>query len=85
MYNIKKKILYNKNRRLRNRYSYKTVRTIVKKIRKEIEKARDIKYLESYYSYLSSKLDTLAKKKIIHKNKAANLKSKLASAINAIK
>lgn len=85
MSNLKKKILHNKNRRLRNRYSSKTVRTIVKQIRKEIEKARDIKYLESYYSYLSSKLDTLAHKKIIHKNKAANLKSKLASAINAIK
>ena len=56
-----------------NHYHAKTVRNSIKKVRTTSEEAEVIKQLPGVVSML----DKLAKKKVIHKNKAANLKSKL--------
>ena len=56
-----------------NHYHAKTVRNAIKKVRSTSEEAEVTKQLPGVVSML----DKLAKKKVIHKNKAANLKSKL--------
>jgi small subunit ribosomal protein S20 len=56
-----------------NHYHAKTVRNAIKKVRASNEEAEVTKQLPGVVSML----DKLAKKKVIHKNKAANLKSKL--------
>ncbi len=64
-------------RRLRNRYYAKTARNAVRNLRKLTNKAEATEKLAK----VSSMLDRLASKKTISKNKAANLKSKLAKHI----
>jgi small subunit ribosomal protein S20 len=71
----------NNAKRLRNRFQAKTTRNLVKKIRDTKEKAEAVKSLPE----VIAKLDKLAKKNIIHKKKASNLKSKLTRHVNAIK
>lgn len=75
-----KRIRQNERRRLHNRYYAKTMRNTLKDFRNISEK----KEAEEKYPKLSSFIDKLAKRNIIHKNKAANLKSKLAKQINAL-
>lgn len=67
-------------RRLQNRYKVKTLRTFIKRLKNTKEKQAAIEL----YRVVSSKLDKLAKKKIIHKNKAANNKSTLAKFVNSL-
>lgn len=67
-------------KRLRNRYVAKTTRNSVKKLRSLTDKAE----AQKLYPSVCSMLDKLAKKNVIHKNKAANLKSKLAHHVNAL-
>ena len=67
-------------RRLRNRYYAKTARNAVRKLRATTEKPE----AAELYKKVSSMLDKLAKKNVIHKNKAGNLKSKLALHINKL-
>jgi len=69
-----KRIRSNDAKRLRNRYQAKTTRTFIKRLRATTEKTE----AQSLYRTVSSMLDKLAKKSIIHKNNAANQKSKLA-------
>lgn len=71
----------NDAKRVRNRYQARTTRTAIKNIRSAKTKAEASKEL----SKIVSMLDKLAKKKIIHKNKAANLKSQLVRHINGLK
>ncbi len=68
-----KRIRSNEKRRILNRYHAKTMRNAVKKFRSLTEK----KIAEESLPKLVSLIDKLAKKRIIHKNKAANLKSSL--------
>jgi len=75
-----KRIRQNEARRLHNRYYAKTTRTFVKKLRKITNKEEALKLLPK----VSSMLDKLAKRNIIHKNKASNLKSKLARYVNSL-
>jgi len=75
-----KRIRQNEARRLHNRYYAKTTRTFVKKLRKTTNKEEALKLLPM----VSSMLDKLAKRNIIHKNKASNLKSKLARYVNSL-
>ena len=63
-----------------NRYYAKTTRNAVKKLRNTTEKAVAVELLPK----VSSMLDKLAKTNVIHKNKANNLKSKLAIYINKL-
>ncbi len=76
-----KRIRANDAKRSRNRYQAKTVRTAIKALRSE----KDKKAAQKALPKLSSMLDKLAKKNIIHKNKAANLKSSLVKHVNGIK
>ena len=75
-----KRIRQNEVRRLRNRYYHKTARTAMKVLRNEEDKAAASEQLPKGISLL----DRLAKKNIIHKNKAANLKSKLTKHVNKL-
>ena len=67
-------------RRDRNKYYHKSTRTAIKNLRTETDKAA----AEEQFPKVSSQIDKLAKRNIIHKNKAANLKSKLAKHIAAL-
>ena len=76
----KKDVRQDTKRRDRNRYYGKTTRNAIQKLREEkVEKEAGAKLPE-----VSSIIDKLAKKGIIHKNKAANLKRKLARKINTL-
>jgi len=73
-----KRIRNTKTKRTLNRYQGKTVRNAVKKIRETEEKETMFKDLPN----VVSQIDKLAKKGVIHKNKASNLKSKLMRKAN---
>lgn len=72
-----KRIRRNEAVRLRNRYQHKTVRNAIKKLRNEEDK----KAAEALLPTVVGMIDKLAKRNIIHNNKAANLKSKLMSRV----
>ncbi|SFD99325.1 30S ribosomal protein S20 [Thermophagus xiamenensis] len=76
----KKRIRKSEKQRLHNKYYAKTARNAIKKLRNTTDKSE----AEALYPKVTSMLDKLAKKNIIHKNKAANLKSKLARHINQL-
>ncbi len=75
-----KRIRRNEEVRLRNRYQHKTTRNAIKKLRNESDKKKASALLPS----VMSMIDKLAKRNIIHDNKAANLKSKLTKMVNAL-
>lgn len=76
-----KKIRSDETKRLRNKYQLKTTRTYVKRLKETEDKAE----ADKLYKEVAAMLDKLAKKNIIHKNNAANKKSKLAKMVNALK
>ncbi|MBY0536910.1 MAG: 30S ribosomal protein S20 [Chitinophagaceae bacterium] len=67
-------------RRDRNKYYGKTTRNAIRDL-KEIKTATEA---GAKLTEVSSMIDKLAKRGIIHKNKAANLKSGLTKRVNAI-
>ncbi|HIT83164.1 MAG TPA: 30S ribosomal protein S20 [Candidatus Avibacteroides faecavium] len=75
-----KRVRQAEKRRLHNRYYAKTMRNAVRKLRATTEKAAAVELLPK----VTAMLDKLAKKNVIHKNKAANLKSKLALHVNKL-
>ena len=75
-----KRIRQEEKRRLHNRYYAKTMRNAVRKLRATTDKAEAI----AMYPAVQKALDKLAKVNIIHSNKAANLKSKLAKHIQKL-
>ncbi len=75
-----KRIRQEEKRRLHNRYYAKTMRNAVRKLRATKEKEAAV----ALYPSVQKALDKLAKNNIIHKNKAANLKSKLSLYINKL-
>jgi small subunit ribosomal protein S20 len=70
----------NETRRIQNRYYSVSVRNAVRKIRAMKDKKEAIEF----YPKVVSMLDKLAKRNVIHKNNADNLKSKLAKFINKL-
>ena len=76
----KKRIRQTETHRVANKYYHRTTRNAVKALRNTTEKAA----AEALLPKVSSMLDKLAKTNIIHKNKAANLKSSLALHVNAL-
>ncbi|MDW7695459.1 30S ribosomal protein S20 [Flammeovirgaceae bacterium SG7u.111] len=76
----KKRIRTSETKRALNRYQLKSTRTFVKKLKATTEKAE----ADELYKKVCSMLDKLAKKNIIHKNKAANNKSKLAKHVASL-
>ncbi|MCE5175414.1 MAG: 30S ribosomal protein S20 [Bacteroidales bacterium] len=75
-----KRIRQTQAKRLHNRYYAKTARNAVRELRLVTEKEAAAAMLPK----VTSILDKLAKKNVIHKNKAANLKSKLAKGVNKL-
>lgn len=76
----KKDVRQSTKRRERNRYYGKTTRNAIRDLREVSDKAAAGKELPEVISMI----DKLAKRGVIHKNKAANLKSKLTKRVNAI-
>lgn len=72
-----KRIRQSAVRRDRNKYYHKSARTAIKALRVTEDKNE----AETVFPKVSSMIDKLAKRNIIHKNKASNLKSKLAKHI----
>jgi small subunit ribosomal protein S20 len=75
-----KRIRQTETRNEQNRYYSKTARNAVKKLRGVTEKAE----ASTLFPKVSAMLDKLAKKNIIHSNKASNLKSSLAKHVNSL-
>jgi len=75
-----KRIRSNEKRRVLNKYQHKTTRNAIKKLRELTDAKEAQKLLPSVHSMI----DKLAKKNIIHDNKAANLKSQLTKFVAAI-
>ena len=69
-----KRIRSNDKKRLRNRFQHKTARNAIRKLKSLTTK----KQANKQFPEVVSLVDKLAKKNIIHANKAANIKSKLA-------
>lgn len=67
-------------RRERNKYYGKTTRNAIRDL-----KATEGKEMVEKFPGVAAMIDKLAKRHIIHKNKAANLKRKLAKKANAAK
>jgi small subunit ribosomal protein S20 len=75
-----KRIRANDTKRVRNRYQAKTTRNLLKELRSSKDKAEVSKMVPE----VSAMLDRLAKKNVIHKNKAANLKSSIQMHLNSL-
>ncbi len=75
-----KRIRQEEKRRLHNRYYGKTMRNAVRKLRSISNKDEAV----AMYPSVQKILDKMAKIHLIHKNKAANLKSKLTAHINRL-
>ncbi|SDC96199.1 30S ribosomal protein S20 [Williamwhitmania taraxaci] len=75
-----KRIRQTEVKRVHNRYFSRTCRNAVKALRNTTDKPT----AEQLFPKVSAMLDKLAKKNIIHDNKAANLKSSLAVHVNAL-
>ena len=75
-----KRIRQTKAKTLHNRYYAKTMRNAVRKLRAMTDKDEASKL----YPSAQKMLDKLAKRNIIHKNKAANIKSSLCKHISKL-
>jgi small subunit ribosomal protein S20 len=76
----KKDVRQAEKRRDRNRYNGKTTRNAIRDLRA----IKGQKEAGEQLPEVASMIDKLAKKGVIHKNKAANLKSKLARKVNTL-
>lgn len=75
-----KRVRSSEIKRVRNKYQHKTTRNAIKKLRATTDKNE----ATTLYPLISGMLDKLAKRNIIHKKKASNLKSKLAVYVNSL-
>ena len=75
-----KRIRSNNKKRLRNRFQHKTARNAIRKLRGTTSKKEGAKQFPGVVSLV----DKLAKKNIIHANKAANIKAKLAKFVASL-
>ncbi len=75
-----KRIRQDRKKQLHNKYYAKTMRNAVRKLRAMTNKEEAVKL----YPAVQKMLDKLAKTNIIHRNKAANLKSSLSRQINSM-
>ena len=80
----KKRMRQDAARRIRNRSTKSVLRTQVRKIREAIA-AKELDKCQDEFKTLVKKLDKAASHNVIHPNRAARTKSRLSSAIKAIK
>lgn len=76
-----KRVRSNDKKRVDNKYYHKTTRNAIK----ELRATEDKKEFDKEVPVVVAMVDKLAKKGVIHKNKAANLKSKLMKKANSLK
>jgi small subunit ribosomal protein S20 len=76
----KKRVRQIEKRKLHNKYYAKTARNAIKQLRSSTAKSE----AEEMYPQVTSMIDKLAKKNIIHKNNASNLKASLAHHIQKL-
>ena len=69
-----KRIRTNETKKSLNKLQHKTTRNAIKKLKD----AKSKKEAKKLFPNVVSLIDKLAKKNVIHKNKASNLKSKLS-------
>jgi small subunit ribosomal protein S20 len=75
----KKDVRQSAKRNERNRYYGKTTRNAIRDLKASYKAAATTEFPK-----VAAMIDKLAKRGTIHKNKAANLKSKLAKRVNAL-
>ena len=75
-----KRIRQSEVKRVSNRYFAVTARNAIKKLRETKDKAE----AQGLFPGITSMLDRLAKKNIIHKKKASNLKSQLQKHVSSL-
>ena len=75
-----KRIRQNKKRKTHNRYYHKTTRNAIR----DLKVSEDKKEATEALPKVIAMIDKLAKRNIIHKNKASNLKSKLTRGVNTL-
>ncbi|TVR36409.1 MAG: 30S ribosomal protein S20 [Cryomorphaceae bacterium] len=75
-----KRIRQNETRRLHNRYFHRTTRNAIRKLKS----TTDPKAAGELLTSVTAMIDKLAKKNIIHANKAANLKSGITRHVNSL-
>ena len=75
-----KRIRSTETTRVRNRFQHKTTRNAIRRLRELTDK----KEAETALTGVTSMIDKLAKKNIIHQNKAGNLKSQLTKHVNSL-
>ena len=76
----KKRIRQSETRRVHNRLSAVSTRNALRKINEITDKAE----AEKLFPKVTSMLDKLAKKNIIHRKKASNLKSKVQKHVSSL-
>jgi len=76
-----KRIRSNEAKRVSNKYQAKTTRNAIRDLKATTEKKEAGEALPK----VSSMIDKLAKRNVIHKNKAANIKSKLTKHVAGLK
>lgn len=79
----KKRVRQAQKARARNASQRSAMRTVVKKVLKAIE-AKDKNLANETFRYATAVLDRSASKGLIHKNKAARLKSRINAKIKAL-
>lgn len=75
-----KRVRQNERRKIRNRASRSKMRTMMKKLRS----TEDAQQANELLSQVKSYLDKMSSRNIIHKNKAAHLKSQLEKHVNSL-
>jgi small subunit ribosomal protein S20 len=75
-----KRIRQSEGNKVHNKYYEKSARNAIKKLRETTEKAAAAELLPK----VSSMLDKLSKKNLVHKNKVSNLKSSLTKHVNSL-
>lgn len=75
-----KRIRQDANRRVRNRYFHKTTRNAIARLKE----TTDAKEAQARLGEVTAMIDKLAKRNVIHDNKAANLKSGIAKHVNSL-
>ena len=80
----KKRLRQSEDRRLQNRTIKSALRTQIRKVRTAIQNG-DVEASENEFVITVKKLDQAASKKVIHRNRAARLKSRLSASIKRTK
>ncbi|QYN60474.1 30S ribosomal protein S20 [Bifidobacterium asteroides] len=79
----KKRVITNEKAHLRNTEVKSAIKTSVRSVRKAVD-AGDKEAAQAAYQVAARRLDKAAGKGVIHRNQAANRKSGLANAVNAL-